>query len=111
MRAISTCLLLMLLPACNCGQVGSADDARIAYLGVDKVVSKSLALGFSGFNAANSANIPPQADVGDAGGTIDVTGQVDQGASANKGMRLQVALAAYSDDVFLTRWMEAAILM
>ena len=84
-------------PACACGDVGSEEDARIAYLGVDNVVTKALALGFAGFNAASSANIPAQSDDGDESGTIDVTGQVDQGASANKGMRLQVALADYSD--------------
>ena len=84
-------------PACACGDVGSEEDARIAYLGVDNVVTKALALGFAGFNAASSANIPAQSDDGDESGTIDVTGQVDQGASANKVMRLQVALADYSD--------------
>jgi hypothetical protein len=36
---------------------------------------------------------------GEDGGTLTVTGQVDQGASANKGMRLKVALADYSDGV------------
>jgi hypothetical protein len=82
---------------CNCGQVASEDQARVAYLGVDKVVSKSLALGFAGFNAATSANIPAQSDTGDASGTIDVTGKVDQGSSDNKGMRLETALAGYSD--------------
>lgn len=83
--------------SCACGDVGSEEDARIAYLGVDDVVTKALALGFAGFNAASSANIPAQADSGDESGTIDVTGQVDQGSSDNKGMRLQVALADYSD--------------
>lgn len=83
--------------SCACDDVGSEEDARIAYLGVDDVVTKALALGFAGFNAASSANIPAQADSGDESGTIDVTGQVDQGSSDNKGMRLQVALADYSD--------------
>lgn len=83
--------------SCACGDVGSEEDARIAYLGVDDVVTKALALGFAGFNAASSANIPAQADTGDESGTIDVTGQVDQGSSDNKGMRLEVALADYSD--------------
>mgnify|MGYP001575404801 CR=1 FL=1 len=86
-----------LAPSCACGDVGSEEDARIAYLGVDDVVTKSLALGFAGFNAAASANIPAQSDTGDESGTIEVTGQVDQGSSDNKGMRLQVALAEYSD--------------
>lgn len=87
----------LLAPSCACGDVGSEQDARIAYLGVDDVVTKALALGFAGFNAASSANIPPQSDTGKESGTIDVTGQVDQGSSDNKGMRLQVALAEYSD--------------
>lgn len=86
-----------MLPSCACGEVGSEEEARVAYLGVDDVVTKSLALGFAGFNAASSANIPPQSDDGEESGTIDVTGQVDQGSSDNKGMRLEVALAEYSD--------------
>jgi hypothetical protein len=99
-RTFVTVLALVavpLAPSCACGEVGSEDDARIAYLGVDQVVTKALALGFLGFNAASSANIPPQSDDGDEAGTIDVTGQVDQGASDNKGMRLAVALEDYSD--------------
>ncbi len=96
---LQACLLCVipLLPACACGQVGSEEEARVAYLGVDDVVTKALALGFAGFNAASSANIPAQSDSGAESGTIDVTGQVDQGASANKGMRLTVALTDYSD--------------
>ena len=84
-------------PACNCGQVASADQARVAYVGVDKVVVRSLALGFAGFNAASNANIPAQSDAGDVSGTVDVTGHVDQGASSNRTMNLTVALADYSD--------------
>lgn len=86
-----------LAPSCSCGDVGSEEDARIAYLGVDDVVTKSLALGFAGFNAASSANIPAQSGDGDESGAIDVSGQVDQGSSDNKGMRLQVVLTDYSD--------------
>lgn len=96
-RVLSVVVAVPFAPACQCGAVGSEDEARIAYLGVDDVVTKALALGFAGFNAANSANIPAQADEGDESGTIDVTGQVDQGASDNKGMRLDVALTDYSD--------------
>lgn len=84
-------------PGCACGDVGSEEDARIAYLGVDQVVVKSLALGFAGFNAATNANIPARSEDGDESGSIDVTGQVDQGASDNKGMRLDVVLEGYSD--------------
>ena len=102
MNARTRLLAVLLLaapfaPSCSCGEVGSEDDARLAYLGVDDAVTRALALGFAGFNAASSANIPAQADSGDESGTMDVTGQVDQGASANKGMRLQVALTDYSD--------------
>jgi SAM-dependent methyltransferase len=64
--------------------------------GIDNLIAV-LALGFDGFNAADSANIPAQSTDGDESGSIDVTGQVDQGASDNKGMRLDVALVDYSD--------------
>lgn len=84
-------------PACQCGAVGSEDEARLAYLGIDDVVTKALELGFAGFGAGDSANIPPQSDEGEESGTIDVTGQVDSGNSDNKGMRLDVALVEYSD--------------
>jgi len=53
-----------------------------------------MQLGFDGFNSASSANIATQTAAGAKSGTLTVTGQVDQGASANKGMRLQVALAS-----------------
>jgi hypothetical protein len=35
--------------------------------------------------------------MGTKAGTLTITGQVDQGSSANKGMRLLVGLVAYSD--------------
>src|SRR5690606_4696982 len=72
-------------------------SARAAYLGLDAAIEKALNLGFAGFNAATSANIPPQNTTGDVSGTMDVTGQADQGASDNKGMRLYVALTEYQD--------------
>ncbi len=81
----------------GCTTVDSEDDARLAYLGLDPAVARAVQLGFDGFNAADSANIPAQSDEGDESGEMDVTGQVDQGASANKGMRLDVALTEYSD--------------
>jgi hypothetical protein len=84
-------------PSCACGEVASEDEARIAYLGVDNVVTKGLALGFDGFNAASNATIPAQSDTGEVSGDIVVTGQIDQGGSTNKGMRLFVALTDYSD--------------
>jgi len=79
--------------------LGSEEDARRAYLGLDESIEKSLDLGMDGFNAANSANIPTQTGEGDVSGMIAIDGQVDQGASDNKGMRLTVTLEAYSDGV------------
>jgi hypothetical protein len=90
-------VFVALAPACQCGAVGSEDEARIAYLGVDDVVTKAMDLGFAGFGAGDNANIPAQSDDGAESGTINVTGQVDSGASDNKGMRLDVALVEYSD--------------
>jgi hypothetical protein len=98
MRRIGLLLALFLLNGCACGTAVDSDaEARIAYLGVDGIVSRTLALGFAGFNAADSANIPAQTDDGDEEGTITIGGQVDQGASDNKGMRLDVALVEYLD--------------
>lgn len=90
-------LVTVPLDGCSCGTVASEDDARIAYLGFDQVITKALGLGFAGFNAASSANIPAQEVDGDDSGTLEVTGEVDQGASDNKGMRLDVVLDDYSD--------------
>jgi hypothetical protein len=95
--ALAIGLAFSSLPSCACGGVDSEDAARIAYLGLDQVVARGLELGVAGFNAADSANIPAQSTDGDESGTIDVTGQVDQGNSDNKGMRLNVALTEYSD--------------
>jgi hypothetical protein len=78
--------------------VHSTDDARRAYLGLDPSIDKAITLGFQGFNAATSANIPTQQTTGAATGTMQVGGQVDQGASTNKTMRLTDSLTAYSDD-------------
>lgn len=92
--------LASILPLLACGPRGAVDNevaARVAYLGLDRGVDRVIDLGFAGFNAASSANIPEQSDVGDVSGTMVVGGQVDQGASANKGMRLGVTLSAYSD--------------
>jgi hypothetical protein len=84
------------------GDLNSEEDARRAYLGLDGSIEKGLDLGMDGFNAATNANIPTQAGTGDVSGTITVDGQVDQGASDNKGMRLTVALEDYSDGVIET---------
>jgi hypothetical protein len=79
------------------GGVNDDESARLAYLGLDPSMDKILDLGFQGFNAANSANIPEQSTTGDVSGTLVVTGQVDQGASDNKGMRLFATYTDYSD--------------
>lgn len=95
--ALVALTLLGAFAACG-GGVSSTDDAKKAYLGLDPSVDKAISLGFAGFNSATSANIAPQGADGGFSGTMTVTGQVDQGASANKGMRLLDALSNYSDD-------------
>jgi hypothetical protein len=92
--------LLAALGLClGCGSSVSSDEqARRAYLGLDASIEKAIQLGFDGFNSASSANISPQTAKGTTAGTLVVSGQVDQGASANKGMRLSTAYTAYSDD-------------
>lgn len=89
-------LFTFLLAACG-GGVSSDEQARRAYVGLDSALGKALQLGFDGFNAASSANIAEQGTEGDLSGTLKVNGQVDQGSSANKGMRLQVGMVDYSD--------------
>ncbi len=91
-------VLLLSASLVGCGdEVSSDEQARRAYLGLDKSIEKSLQLGFAGFNAASSANISPQTTNGDTTGTLTVSGQVDQGSLANKGMRLRVGMTNYSD--------------
>jgi hypothetical protein len=82
--------------ACG-GSVNSDLQARQAYQGLDEAIQKCMTLGFAGFTAANNANIPAQSTDGGLTGTLTVSGQVDQGSSANKGMRLDVAMDNYSD--------------
>jgi hypothetical protein len=97
----SICLLAIFLTvalaACGSSNVSSNDDARRAYLGLDGSIDKALDLGFKGFNDAQSANIPTETGSGDLSGTLSVGGQVDQGSSANREMRLDVAMSGYSD--------------
>ena len=83
--------------ACGSDDVDSNEEARRAYLALDGSISKSLNLGFQGFNLATSANIDPQMTVGTTAGTLVINGQADQGASDNKGMRLYVAMVDYDD--------------
>jgi hypothetical protein len=97
-NAMRLALLACAALAGGCGSgVDSDEAAEAAYLGLDNAVAKSLALGFDGFNAASSANIPDQMTTGDVTGTLTVSGQVDQGESANKGMRLLLTMVDYQD--------------
>lgn len=86
--------------ACSDEGIDSDEEARRLYLGLDESIGKSLTLGFDGFNTASSANIAPQATTGVAAGMLTVTGQVDQGASSNKEMRLYIGMVDYSDGPF-----------
>lgn len=97
MRTLLALVLVTSSVACGSDEIDSDEEARRAYLALDASIAKSLQLGFDGFNAASSANIDPQAAPGDDGGTLTITGQVDQGSSDNKGMRLRVGMVDYSD--------------
>jgi hypothetical protein len=77
--------------------VSNEASARRAYVGLDKATTRALGLAFDGFNAATSANIPPQMGMGDTMGTMLVEGQVSQGMSMNRELRLGVTLANYQD--------------
>lgn len=90
--------LFVFVSACSDG-IDSDQAAEAAYIGLDGAVQKALTLGFDGFNAASSANIAPQMTDGDVMGTLTVSGQVDMGASVNKGMRLLLDLVEYQDVV------------
>jgi hypothetical protein len=85
--------------ACDDDEVSSAEEARRAYLGLDRSVELGLNLGMQGFNAAQSANIDAQSGPGEVSGTLTVTGQVDQGTSDNKGLRLKTAYVMYEDRI------------
>jgi hypothetical protein len=93
---------VLIASACGSDSVSSVGDAQNAYLGLDLSIDKAITLGFNGFNSASSANISPQTTTGATAGTLTVTGQVDQGASANKGMRLFTAFVNYSDNGEIT---------
>ncbi len=99
MRTLTLLAAAALAVACGSDTVDSAAQARRAYLGLDRAVDRALNLGMDGFNSASSANISPQTGNGDVAGTLTVSGQVDQGASTNKEMRLKTALKAYEDYV------------
>jgi hypothetical protein len=101
-RVCAFVLASAIAAGCSSNDVDSKDDARRAYLGLDGSIDKAIDLGFAGFNAAMSANIPTEMAAGTTAGTLMVTGQVDQGVSANKQMRLNVAMAGYCDVSGLT---------
>jgi hypothetical protein len=91
----------LLLAAASCGDdtaVNSNEQARRAYLGLDKSVSKCLALGFQGYNAASNANIPAEMANGDLTGTVAISGHVDQGNPGQVNMNLAVDMIMYSDN-------------
>src|SRR5947209_7395212 len=89
--------LSLVTVGCGNGSVHSDADAQKAYLGLDASIDKAINLGFAGFNAASSANIPTEMTTGALQGTLVVTGQVDQGSSPNKTMRLNTAYTMYAD--------------
>ncbi|MCB9673235.1 MAG: hypothetical protein H6734_27475 [Alphaproteobacteria bacterium] len=95
MRTVT--LLLVGLVGCGGSHVTSDEEAELAYVGLDQAVSRAMDLGLKGFSEASSANIDTQHDDGDVSGTMTVDGQADQGASANKGLRLDVVVDDYAD--------------
>ncbi len=97
MNRICFLLLTVGLAACGSDDIDSDEEARRAYFGLDASIEKSLTLGFAGFNSATSANISPQMVTGTKAGMLVITGQVDQGSSDNKGMRLRVGMVDYTD--------------
>lgn len=97
LRPLGLIAVALLGVGCSDEEIDSDEEARRAYYGLDESIAKSLTLGFAGFNAATSANIAPQMDTGIAAGTLVITGQVDQGSSTNKGMRLHVGMVGYTD--------------
>lgn len=98
-RVVALIAVATVLVSCGGNDIDSEEAARAAYLGFDGVIEKALNLGMDGYNAASSANIPDQSTTGDATGTLTVSGQVDQGSSDNKEMRLDIGLVEYRDEV------------
>jgi hypothetical protein len=91
------CAATLTAIGCSDDEIDSDEQARRAYLCLDKSIQKSIDLGFQGYTDAQSANIAPQTGMGIAAGTVTVGGKVDQGSSANKGMRLNVGMVGYDD--------------
>ena len=97
MIRISLLIMALSVAACGSDDIDSDEEARRAYFGLDTSIEKSLKLGFDGFNMASSANISPQMTTGTVAGMLTISGQVDQGSSDNKGMRLKVGMVGYND--------------
>lgn len=91
------------LASCGGGgnTVANEENARRAYLGLDRSIDKALDLAMQGYNMASSANIPALQTTGDVAGTLAVTGQVSRGtgASGNSEVRLFTTYAGYRDAV------------
>lgn len=103
---LRSCLPIVLvstlsLVGCSDEELDSDDDARRAYIGFDPAVDLAIELGLQGFNAASSANIDDQTADGAVSGSLVVGGQVDQGSSDNKGMRLVVTAVDFSEGAVL----------
>jgi hypothetical protein len=104
-------LLLALAFLAGCGDgVSSEEDAKKAYMSLDKSVDKAMQLGFQAYNLASSANVDPQTGKGDKTGTLTISGKVDKGASTNKTMTLNEEMKDYSDDGLVTYNTEATAL-
>jgi hypothetical protein len=107
MASSRSLIVTLLVVAAGCGGgggngVNSDANAELAYQGLDASIDKAITLGFDGFNAASSANIPPQTAKGAKSGTMTIGGQVDHGTSSNKTMNLTETLVTYSDNGMLT---------
>ena len=99
-RARLAVVLLSICAACN-NKISSDREAEVAWLGLEESLDRALALGLKGYSEASSANIDAQEEAGEVTGTMTVTGQADQGSSDNKGLRLDVALVDYSDEILI----------
>jgi hypothetical protein len=102
LTAVAAVVASLALAGCGGDGVSSAEDAERAYKGLDASIDQAIQLGFDGFNAASSANIPPQTGKGVSTGTMTIAGKVEQGSSSNKTMSLTEALTKYSIDGKLT---------